>query len=1307
MKKLIAVFIVFAMLQSGFGLENNLLDSYRLKEEPRNIVADGNSIYVLNDQEVVDPKNNKTIFSTNKHLSQELDISEKHIITGTRLGNGNIVIIGRDSYQVRKIPLSFWAGSVSGYTHKGKPAVVGSAVADSRFFWANGTSIGRLGINTRAKHFSEKTLDLDRDKKSEFIVEADGARNGKIYAVEEDGAIDWETEKYEANWPKTTFNENYTLIKSEKLIEVRNSSNGQILWSRKGDITAHGLSSSSVFISKSGGMEALDAKSGKQKWKRDTPSDIQRIFEFPESRFIIGYQDTNVSLFSYSGEKLHSFKSPSTSGEPEFTDYNNDGDVELVLYGEEILEVHQLKSYRDLNVSKDYAFVGESKNIFLPLALNESVFISKENPKIVKRHSQKPLLEDKEIFARYGEIKKKQTNYYASSRPKLVYISALAAKHNASITLKREEADRDFSNHSVREIQELFIKEFEPNHVALVEDLDSEMGMLASYMAVRDGVMPAENASRAFEMIGSNERIASEGRFISVLGGHRSFMNDSAGVFSREKYLSDTEIGDLDGDGYMEAGVGRYPDNPELASVMFHRSLERDEGERALVASEYLHDSWPLVLGSVGGGMMHGKMISGTLENQGYKTERLVEHRVNVVDFLLELTPSSLQMFFMEVDELGDSMEKFVSKGLSRLLSDALVMVKALSHAEQGLELYLEHDWSGYRFDLDRGLERIQDMDLPEGKNLRKVVEQTVMKALYALVFPDKHTELTEDNLKSSLRVSDTVHYIGRSNSSAWILPNNGSALSSYYTGENNLQEVPELRDPVIVDASDDSGSLEEEMKTKLLRKGAPVFIGFSSDAYSPYSLQITRNFHRFGKKTGESARIAVNLFRESSSLVESSEPKETMENSLVHWGNPETRKDPVERELPRLEESCQGRVCTVEADLKLSEFKTSTTLIAPGEPVVPVKAFRIGSQSPEILNLSYSVESEPINGSRPEVQVYTTDGSIVNSSRQDSFPEKVVNYTENGGLKLMVAGLERSGDELHNITSANIRIRYRKPVRADIQDDKIRITSSREFDAIIYVLNSSGEFSFDRKIEKGLNAINASARHVKVYRDGFMAAEDFRPSLEKQVFVRNTSTGSTGEIRLILENEADFSTVRSFKPELPGNTVLSLGERREKTVTIEPGEKVSLSWSFTGLRPGKSELNVAGKSRDVRVDRSRSKSLINDPFSRELELDGWKTGIDVRRNSSAVLMKWRHDQKIYRYFRSPSIEVRILETPEFRIRKVEELGRKILESSEYRKVLENGRLSESGSIDRDKMVLFNRSVERGDKVFRQVTAEP
>ncbi|MFB6217152.1 MAG: hypothetical protein ABEJ72_09380, partial [Candidatus Aenigmatarchaeota archaeon] len=235
-----------------------------------------------------------------------------------------------------------------------------------------------------------------------------------------------------------------------------------------------------------------------------------QLKKLPERNVLAGYQRENVSFFTVEGERLYSFRVKNLQGTLRFAEYDGDTEKEIAVETGKSVKIFDVKleNVREPVINQslpETAFIGSNRNILQAIALNSTAFIADNYSEIkdeVLGTGLQPIIIGDLSGAKNIENVNQAFNisrekYFVEDREKAVYVAALAAKNNATITFDRSKSDRDFSNYTTSELQEMFIEKFQPHHV-VVADLDSKKGLLASYLAVRLGALPVDFEERSY-----------------------------------------------------------------------------------------------------------------------------------------------------------------------------------------------------------------------------------------------------------------------------------------------------------------------------------------------------------------------------------------------------------------------------------------------------------------------------------------------------------------------------------------------------------------------------------------------------------------------------------------------------------------------------------------------------------------------------------------------------------------------------------------------------------------------------------------
>ncbi len=428
-------------------------------------------------------------------------------------------------------------------------------------------------------------------------------------------------------------------------------------------------------------------------------------------------------------------------------------------------------------------------------------------------------------------------------------------------------------------------------------------------------------------------------------------------------FFTDLDYGDLNGDGRLDISVGRFPGGIKGVSLYDARTLFFSEGRKngkALVAAEYLHKHWPVVLLYIGGGMWQAKSIEDILSREGYNVTRLVEYRSDLDGLISELMPSGMKELLNNADSIEKRVSSFLGKSAARVAANSFVVLKALHFIEQGLEVYLEYDWSGFRPNIDgvvNTLEGYVSGGVPD--NWEEIASDMIVS-----LFPARLPELNRSSLLGSIPGSEIVYYEGIGNGTHWILPNEYNQwdlFGSPYNGSESVRfsEIPETRSRIVWD---NSGMGARNFGLEFMRKGSLSYIGSSAMVYSPYSAEIDGRFFGEEDSTGRALSEALNLFREDwftwdplNWMLRGDSVKAKTLREFTLLGDPGLWKDPVVGEdyVPDRIIKCdsKGR-CSLTVIFR-PEYRiengsdgvaiisnSSRVLLEAGRPIIPINSF-------------------------------------------------------------------------------------------------------------------------------------------------------------------------------------------------------------------------------------------------------------------------------------------------------------------------------------------------------------------------------
>ncbi|MFB6159454.1 MAG: hypothetical protein ABEJ95_07425 [Candidatus Nanohalobium sp.] len=1295
MKKYIAVFTLFLLLPAAHSIETSYLDNYTVPETIRSFETSSNSDFST----LINTRNSINIYSKDGREYHE-EVGEtsfptdfdtkdkaKFWLTGTKFP-GRVILIKNST--------------------KTLDSRIGTAI-DYLSFTSTGNLFASIGIDKSylltpegqeiwSKPFKsglerlKSSRNIDGDGRSEKLI-----GTGEATLVFQDRKAIWRLEK--TGFMGGKFIDNRTvLVWWEGGMSVRFVENGSAVWERETGAERFRpviLGERVVYLD-GARLVHRDLETGEELESYRLDARATGLRKFPGKDWLVARQDDSLSIFTTGGKKLHSFETGGMDEGYQFTQYDSDSRKEIA-YGDgktvHIVDISGGKVSVNRSLGET-VFVGTGPGMLEAVALNRTSFIARDFGEVreeVNKTGLKPLgvgevsgLESTQSVNEAFNVSK--PGYFAGSRDKAVYVAALAAKDNASLTFDRSEADRDFSNYTVEELQQRFVQEFRPHHVA-VADLDSDRGVLAAYMAVRQGVLPVDfdanvaypsseqlgssdfNASRwnrdngvikldrkieeAFEMIGENRNTVFDGKYVSLLDGPRRLYQDPVdkGFFDDSRdgsyFYSDLDYGDLDDDGRLEAGVGRYPSEVGDASAVYHRSLVRDSEKEAVLAGEYLHSRWPVILATFGGGMWDVKNLGYVLERQGFDIERVVEHRSKPVALITDLLgfPTKMDLFVGEVKTAQDQIGKYLGASGAAAVKNAAFMVRGLNYAERVLQMYLEFDWTGWQ-----PLE--QDIDVPDSASLEEL-----RQAAFSFL-PDRHRRLTQEALVNRMRGKDIIYLQLVGNSSGYTMPNNRSGFvhDSYSNGERvSAGELPEVSRAIVWDSAVNAGKRGSEIRKAFLENGASSYLGFSSVSYEAYSAYISRRFFRHGETLGESLEGSINDLRSAFIVYNPASAyrtgvREKMERSLSLYGNPEMPKDPIKKPELDASRSCEEGVCELEVGIdpeprvverggrKQYVFNATDYLIQDLAPITPL--YKYSRELPEnatVVSKQVSYSYRNISGVvRSRNHLLSYSGRFKNSSFEGTFPEKVYRLNSSR-VEYVQAAIQYRENSSRILEEASLTVRYRAPVTLELGKDGSEVVaevfSSKPRNVSVAYSVDGHRDTQEVSLSEGPNTIplenvsrGSHSVEAYIYRDELLAHAGkeirFPRKLSAVVFAPDIHRGSVRKVRAVIENPNRFPVSRQIEIVLSDNLQLGFLETPDRELRLRPGEARRVSWRVTGIETGNSSASVMGSNDSLVVRPAFDLSQTISPSELFRSVSSPRSQFSVDRTSSGLQLR-------------------------------------------------------------------------------------
>jgi hypothetical protein len=695
--------------------------------------------------------------------------------------------------------------------------------------------------------------------------------------------------------------------------------------------------------------------------------------------------------------------------------------------------------------------------------------------------------------------------YAGEDKQKATLASLFASILNISMVFSPNDAlpEYNFTNNSTEEIENLYLQKVKEqnkniNYLVLTDGNTSLGAIIASQ---KTGFIIQTNSTDSNEILHSiNETIKKlnlygfyinnpsyilDGAYLLVLGNITPITKDDPvekGKFLGLWTFSDNldgknfttylEYGDLNNDTYLDLAIGRLPNDDKIASLMFARTFLEDN-KKALVASEYLHTNWFTILLYFGGGMWQGRTVSHILEDQGYDVTRLVEHRSDPLEFLASLAPVNIKDFLNQADTIGEKVGKILGSSIGSVVSKVLMVLKGLQFVEQGLEMYLEYDWSTFGPKLENALEYLDN--LAQNQN---ITQEHAMQLIYIL-WPYPWLNLDETNLIQHIPDSSIIYYEGMGNGTDWILPNvfpedTGflgwkEFLNNYqYNGSKTLHytSIPNLNSRLVWDNSDLAA--KGLMMQSFLEKGTASFVGASAINYVPFSSEIDTRFFKSGRTIGTALTDAINEFRDDwfvwdpFSIIRPGIKAKTLREFTL-FGDPALKKDPITTK-PNFTKSIS---CNSECELSISipvsysliSTNNETTILVDTEnhlleisqPVIPLIEFEYFLPfTGSIIGLPVITSSDKIfyNISLPKLDLLSHSLSNLTNITDSAkyYPDETYRLLINSTIdnrtriKLIHAAIQynESNKTAKVFDTINISIKYTSPLEFSISTQDV-----------------------------------------------------------------------------------------------------------------------------------------------------------------------------------------------------------------------------------------------------------------------------
>jgi hypothetical protein len=710
-------------------------------------------------------------------------------------------------------------------------------------------------------------------------------------------------------------------------------------------------------------------------------------------------------------------------------------------------------------------------------------------------------------------------------RNHIMLASQIAALLNKPLVFTAEDADNEynFSSKTTDEIKEIYLQKLKEknkntNYLIVAEEgdliapivsaqktgfiLDLPLQTIESSLVMKNINETAELLNKnglfvnnsqylfdgAFVLLGKNippiikEDPVEKQKHLGIIG-----FNDPEDGNNFTTYL---EYGDLNNDTYLDVAVGKLPDDEEIASLMLSRTLLQDN-KKALIASEYLHTAWPVILLYAGGGMWQGHSIAKTLKDQGYNVTKFVEHRSDPVGFFSSLTDiAALQEFINQANKTSEKVEKLLGKKVANVINKIILILKALNYAEQVLEMYLEYDWSTFGPNWQKAWDAIKDINWSD-LDIRK----ETIKFFVNLLWPYPWEDLSnKTSLQQQMQEKSLIYFVGVGNKSLWILPNQikrdvdpfslSEFLQNSYNGSNYFSpnDIPYLNTRLIWDNTNFGGV--SEMKDSFLEKGAASLIGASALNYNQFSAEIDGRFFKKGWTIGSSLIDAINDFRDDwltwdpLNILKPGIKAKTLREFIL-WGDPSLPKDPIiEPEKYFSNITCNNGICEQNVTIPIAYETINTTnettvfvdtedyLLELCKPIIPLVEFEYYlpfSTEGIITNVTFeTVNFTNITLPKLELLQYginTNGTNCTNETVLTWYPENIsrinISTTVDGRTrtKLIHAAImynESSGDAVI-FPKININLKYLTPLEFSIFPKNISLGETQQLEVKVW----------------------------------------------------------------------------------------------------------------------------------------------------------------------------------------------------------------------------------------------------------------
>ena len=627
-------------------------------------------------------------------------------------------------------------------------------------------------------------------------------------------------------------------------------------------------------------------------------------------------------------------------------------------------------------------------------------------------------------------------------------------------------------------------------------------------------------------------------------------------------------------------------------------------------------------------------------------------------------------------------------------------------------------------------------------------VQKSVMKLLYAFVWPDRHPNLNQTSLQNNMEEADILYYQGIGDGNNWVLPEE-SKSSGRYSGEKTFEpeQIPEMQKTIVWDNSNLAS--KGEMKEKFLEKGASSYLGYSSINYPAYSSLTGYNFFLHRKTLGNSLKASINQLKTtnliySPTTIHKTGIREKMESSLRLYGNPEMKKDPIQNKNFETKRGCKENICKLEisfetpqkivehGDRKTVESNASNYLLEPGVSITPLYSFsqRLPKGS-SILDRNINLTTQDYeNISTETYRPITSGGKTFNTNKKNIEIQKADLSIENNQLNYVVSGFKTNDNLTEVIESANAEIKYRTPVNIK-PDSNNRTLEAKIFsqkslygDIIYRINNRTG--SKDVNLEEGsskveIKNLSYGEKDVELIliEDNILAQTRDTIRIGKPLkinfFSPELRKGSTREVTAVIENPNKFTINKTFKLRTEKGTELGMLENQTRSLSVPAGEEKTLNWRVLGTETGNHTVKLDGEEHNIKVRNSMNstRSVFIGNFFRTLSSP--TSDIEISMEQRETSIKWNTENGRVKMKRNVESSDSVLETSNFKVSKRQRPGSitEKLEMSEgtFIRRTENGLTRKSGNLKEsnleNKLQLLDKETEKLERFLKKELNQP